>query len=201
MISSIGGFGMRTGLGGEGKGDLVTGRLSNHNLGLVHGVGGVLELGNIEALLFNIISADDLGDFNGLGDADLDGLGVSDVDLNGEGGGDKGDLVGLGLVFLTTKLMFSVTISRSSISGGFAGSYLHGLSLGLIGDLGGLSGGDNIFLLIGVGADLTVDSGGCFLTDGEDTVKAVVIVHDNLNGQSDGGHSGLEGWHADLGVD
>merc|ERR1739842_71599 len=158
MVSSIGGLGMRAGLGGKGKGDLVTGGLSNNNLGLINSVGRILELGNIEALLFNIISADNLGDF-GLGDTDLNGLGVSNVDFNGEGGGDKGDLVGLGLVFLTAKLMFSMTISRSSISGGFAGSYLHGLSLGLIGDLGGLSRGDNIFLLISVGADLTVDNG------------------------------------------
>merc|ERR1740129_2261703 len=135
VVSSIGGLGMRAGLGGEGKGDLVAGGLSNNNLGLVHSVGGVLELGNIEALLFNIISADNLGNFDGLGDTDLDWLGVGNVDLNSERGGDKGDLVGLGLVFLTAKLMFSMTISRSSISGGFAGSDLHGLSLGLISDL------------------------------------------------------------------
>jgi len=192
---------MGAGLGGEGKGDLVTGRGSDDDLGLVHNVGGIFELGNVEALLLNIITADNLGDLNVLGDTDLDGLGVSNGDLNGEGGGDKGDLVGLGLVFLTAKLMFSIAVSGGSISRGFAGSYLHGLSLGLIGDLGGLSRGDNSFLLVGVGADLAADDGGCLLADGEDTIEAVVIVYDNLDGQSDGGHSGLEGWHADLGVD
>ena len=192
---------MGAGLGGEGKGDFITGRGSDDDLGLVHDVGGILELGNIEALLLNIITADNLGDLNVLGDTDLDRLGVSNSDLNGKGGSDKGNLVGLGLVFLTAKLMFTMTISGGSISRGFAGSYLHGLSLGLIGDLGGLSGGNNSFLLIGVGADLTADNGGCLFTDGEDTIEAVVIVHDNLNGQSDGSHSGLEGWHADLGVD
>ena len=59
------------GLGGEFEGELLAAGLSDHGLDLVDGVGGVLELGNVEALLLNLILALDLGDGDGLGHADL----------------------------------------------------------------------------------------------------------------------------------
>jgi hypothetical protein len=65
-----------TGLGGQGEGKLFTAWFSNHDLLLLNGVGGVLELGNVEALVLNNILTLDFGDLNGLGNTDFVGVGV-----------------------------------------------------------------------------------------------------------------------------
>ena len=111
-------------LGGEGEGELLAAGLSQDNLLLVDSVGGVLELGNVEALLLNLVLALDLGDLNGLGDADLVGGGV------GQGAGlllglsDQGHSVGLGLVLLSAVLVLAMTVAGRTVSGWAAGCYL-----------------------------------------------------------------------------
>ena len=111
-------------LGGEGEGELLAAGLSQDNLLLVDSVGGVLELGNVEALLLNLVLALDLGDLNGLGDADLVGGGV------GQGAGlllglsDQGHSVGLGLVLLSAVLVLAMTVAGGTVSGWAAGCYL-----------------------------------------------------------------------------
>ena len=92
--------------------------------------------------------------------------------------------------------MVTISVSSSSTS-----SHLHGLRLLVISDLGGGARGDNLLLFIHIGTDLSLNSGGCFLADGEDTVKAVVIVHNLLDCKSDWGHLLSKGRHIDLGID
>ena len=111
-------------LGGEGEGELLAAWLSQDDLLLVNSVGGVLELGHVEALLLNLVLALDLGDLNGLGDADLVGGGV------GQGAGlllglsDQGHSVGLGLVLLSAVLVLAMTVAGGTVSGWAAGCYL-----------------------------------------------------------------------------
>merc|ERR1712000_801630 len=109
------GMSLSTGLGGEGEGDLLTAGLSNDNLLLINGVGGIGKLGNIEALVLNLVLTLDLSDLNGLGDTDLLGCRVCQFTGDLQGSSDKGDLVGLGLVFLTADLVFSLWLSISSM--------------------------------------------------------------------------------------
>lgn len=125
---------LAAGLGGQGQGDGVAVGLSEDDLGLVDGVGSVLELGNVEALLLLDVVADNLGDDDVLGHAVLDGLGDGDVDVNDKGFGDEGNLVALGLVLLTAVLVFASSVV-GTVSGGTAGCHLHGLGLGLISHL------------------------------------------------------------------
>jgi len=200
-----GGVGLGAGLSWQRKSDLFTAWLSNDNLLLLNGVGGINELGNVEALVLNLVLALDLGDLDGLGHTDLLGgwVGKGTGDL--EGHGDKGDLIGLGLVFLPADLMLSLAISIASMSIGrglsIAGSHLHCLGLLVIGDLGGGAGGNDIFPLVHIGADFSVYNSGSLLTDGEDTVKAVVIVHNLLDCKSDRGHLLSKGGDTDLSID
>merc|ERR1719220_3259988 len=95
------------GLGVKGEGDLLAAGLPDDDLLLVNGVGGVDELGNIEALVLNLVLALDLSDGDVLGDADLLGGRVGKAALDSKGSSDKGNLVGLGLVLLPTILMLT----------------------------------------------------------------------------------------------
>ena len=79
------------GLGVEGEGDLLAAGLSDDDLLLVDGVGGIDELGNVEALVLNLVLALDLGDGDVLGDTDLLGGGVGKAALDSEWRSDKGD--------------------------------------------------------------------------------------------------------------
>ena len=116
-------------LGGEGEGELLTAGLSQNDLLLVDSVGGILELGHVEALLFNLVLALNLGDLNGLGDADLVGGGV------GQGAGlllglsDQGHSVGLGLVLLSAVLVLAGAVTGGSVAGWAAGGYLNNIIL------------------------------------------------------------------------
>ena len=167
------------GLGVEGEGDLLTAGLPDDDLLLVNGVGGIDELGNIEAPVLNLVLALDLRDGDVLGDTDLLGDRVGKAALDCEGSSDKGNLVGLGLVPLIADLVLtmvgvgSVAVDRGldSTSGD-----LHGLRLLVIGDLGGLAVSDNILPLVDIGADLFLDNSVGLLADVEDTVEAVVVV-------------------------
>ena len=176
--------------------------IANLNILLVNNILSINKLGNIEANIVNFVLALDLGDLNGLGDTDLlrgrVGEGARDLKRIG----DQWNLVSLGLVFLMTHLVFSgitgvsISISSSSTSGD-----LHGLRLVLIGDLGGCAWSGDILLLINVGTDLSVNCGGSLLTDGQNSVKAVVFINDLLDSQGDGGHLISEGWNTDLSID
>merc|ERR1712203_572211 len=192
-----------TGLGREGEGDLFTAWFTNDDLLLVNSVGSISKLGNIEALVLNLVLAFNLGDLDSLGDTDLLGGRVGKHAGHLKGGSDEGDLVSLSLVFLTTYLVFSLTTSlvTISISSSSTSSHLHSFRLLVISNLGGGARGDNILLLVHIGTDLSLNGGGCFLTDSEDTVKAVIIVHNLLDCKSDWGHLLSEGRHAHLGID
>ena len=126
--------GLAAGLGREGEGDGVAVGLAEDGLDLVDGVGAVLELGHVEAPLLDDVLADDLGDRDLLGHAVLDGLGHGDLDVDGQGLGDEGDAVGLGLVFLAAVLVLTGAIVIAVARGPACGD-LHRLSLGLVGDL------------------------------------------------------------------
>ena len=188
---------------GEGKSDLFTAWFTNDDLLLVNSVGSISKLGNIEALVLNLVLALNLGDLNSLGDTDLLGGRVGKHAGLLQGGSDKGDLVSLSLVFLTAYLVFSLAIAMMSISisSSSTSSHLHSFRLLVISNLGGGARGNNLLLFIHIGTDLSLNGGGCFLTDSKDTVKAVVIVHNLLDCKSDWGHLLSEGRHADLGID
>ena len=202
-LTMVGGGSMLlgAGLGGQGEGELLAAGLSDDGLDLVDGVGAVLELGNVEALLLNLVLALDLGDGDGLGDAGVGGGGVGQLALLLVDLGDEGDLVGLGLVLLTAVLMLTVSVAGGAVAGGVAGGHLHGLGLLGVGLLDGGAGGDNVIPVVLVSADLTVDDLVGLLAHGQHLVEAVVLVNHDLDVQDDGGHLVGEGGHADLGVD
>jgi len=187
-------------LGGQSQGDIIAVGLAKDNFSLVNDIHIILKLGNVEALLLLDVLADNLGDGDVLGHAVLDWLWGSNINLDVQWDSDKGDLERLGLVFLMTVLVLTssvvVTITR-----GLAGGDLHGLSFGLICDLGG---GGNQGLWLGdivVGADLPwLDLGG-LLADSSDLLVAVFIVYDNLDGQSLWSSLGGESRDAHLSVD
>jgi len=190
-------------LGWEGKSDLVTLWLSNDCLDLLNNILSINKLGNVETSVLNLVLALDFSDLNGLGDTDLSWGWVGEGARDLKRVGHKWDLVSLGLVFLMAHLVFSLTISLMSISISSRSTScdFHGLGLVLISDLGGGAWSGDIFLLVNVGTDLSVNSDGSLLTDGQNSVKAVVIVNNLLDSQGDGGHLISEGWDTDLSVD
>ena len=195
--------GLAAGLGGEAQGDLLTAGLSDDGLHLVHGVGGINELGDVEAHVLDLVLALDLCDLNGLGDTDFLGSWVRKRAGDLQGGGDQRNLVSLGLVLLTADLVFSLAVALMTvaISSSSTGRHLHGLGLVLVGHLGGGAGGGDGLLLVHVGADLSLHDGGGLLAHCQHTVETVVVVHNLLDGKGDGGHLVSEGGDADLGVD
>ena len=192
----------RTFSGIQGQFIILTLGLSNDGLDLLDGVGAVSELGHIEASLLNLVLALDLGDGDGLGDAHLLGGGVGEGAGELQGGGDKGDLVSLGLVFLLAHLVLStIALVSVSVSSSATGGHLHGLRLLLIGDLGGGAGGSHGHSLVLVGADLPLHNNLGLLTDCQHSVEAVVLILDHLDGKHHGGDLVSEGGDTDLGVD
>jgi len=193
---------LAAGLGGQSQGDLLTAGLSNDDFLLINSVGGISKLGNVEALVLDLVLALDLSDLDGLGDTDLLGSRIGKLASDLQRGGDERDLVCLGLVFLATHLMFSLAISMVSIaiSSSSTSSDLHGLRLLLIGHLSGGASSDHIFPLVLVGAQLSVHEGGGLLTNGEYAIKAVVIVHHFLDCKSDWGHLLSKGRDTHLGI-
>ena len=190
-------------MGIQSKLYFMTAGVSNLCLHLVDGVGGINELGDIEADIVDLVLALDLCDLNGLGHTDFLGSWVRKRAGDLQGGGDQRDLVSLGLILLTADLVFSLAVSvvTIAISSSSTGSHLHGLRLVLVGDLGGGAGGGDGLLLVHVGADLSLHDGGGLLAHCQHTVETVVVVHNLLDGQGHGGHLVSEGGDADLGVD
>ncbi len=130
--------GLAASLGREGQGDGVAVGLAQDGFDLVDGVGAVLELSHVEAPLLHDILADDLGDGDLLGHAVLDGLRHGDVNVDLEGLSHQGDPVSLGLVLLAAVLVFASSVVVA-IARGTAGSDLHRLRLGFIGNLKAMS--------------------------------------------------------------
>ena len=193
--------GLAAGLGVEGEGQLLTAWLSNDDLLLVDGVGGINKLGDVEALVLNLVLAHNNGDLKGLGDTHPLGVGVSQLAGLLLGLSDKGDPVGLGLVLLTAVLVLSLPVAGGSVPAGVAGGHLHGLGLVSKGDLGGGAVSDNILPLVLKGADLPLYELGGFLAHGQDSVEAVVFINHLLDFQGDRGHLLGEGRHTNLSVD
>merc|ERR1719166_253999 len=202
MVWSGGVVGLGAGLGGEGEGDLITLGLSNDGIDLVNNILSINKLGNIETSVLNLVLALDFSDLNGLGDTDFLGGRVGEGARDLKRIGDQWNLVSLGLVFLMTHLVFSgITGVSVSISSSSTGGNLHGLRLVLIGDLGGCAWSGDILFLIDIGTDLSVNCGGSLLTDGQNSVKAVVFINNLLDSQGDWGHLISEGWNTDLSID
>jgi len=189
------------GLGGEGEGDLVAVGLAEDDLALLDGVGAVLELGDVEALLLFDVTADNFGDLDGLGHAVPDGLGSGNIDADDEGGVDQGDGVLLGLVLFLAVLVLAGVGVGAAVAGSVARCDSHALGAGLGGHLGG--GGWERFSLpdVVVGADLSLDVLGGLLAHGPDLLVAVVVVDNILDGQNDRGGVGGESRNANLSID
>ena len=203
MVWGGGVVGLGASLGGEGEGDLITLWLSNDGFDLVNNILSINKLGNVETSVLNLVLALDFSDLNGLGDTDLSWGWVGEGARDLKRVGHKWDLVSLGLVFLMAHLVFSLTISLMSISISSRSTScdFHGLRLVLIGDLGGCAWSGDILLLINIGTDLSVNCGGSLLTDGQNSVKAVVFINNLLDSQCDRGHLISEGWNTDLSID
>ena len=193
--------GLLASLCGEGKGDLFATWFSNHNFLLINGVCSISKLGNVEALVLNLILALDFCDLDSLGDADLLRSRIGQRAGLFKRSSNKRNFVGLGLVLLTAVLMFSMTIAGRSISRWSTGCHLHCLRLLLISDLCSGAGCCHIFPLVLISTDFSVNCGGGFLTDSEDAVKAVVIINNFFDCKSDRGHFLSKCWHTDLSID
>merc|ERR1712168_1747333 len=197
-------MGFGAGLGWKGEGDPLTAGLSNYNLLLFNSVGGISKLGNIEALVLNLVFTLHLCDFNSFGDTHFLGSRVGQLAGNLKRSSDKGDLVSLGLVLLTADLMLSLSISismRLAVSRRSTRSHFHGFGFFIISDLCGCARGYHILSLILIGADFPLHNSGGLFTDGEDTVEAVVIVNNLLDCKSDRGHLLSKGRDTDLSID
>merc|ERR1719226_221402 len=176
--------------------------IANLNILLVNNVLSINKLGNVETSVVNFVFALDFSDLNGLGDTDFLGGRVGEGARDLKRIGDQWNLVSLGLVFLMTHLVFSgITGMSISISSSSTGGDFHGLRLVIIGDLGGCAWSGDILLLIDIGTDLSVNCGGSLLTDGQNSVKAVVFINNLLDSQCDWGHLISEGWNTDLSID
>ena len=189
------------GLGGQGQSQLLAAGLSNNDLLLLDGNAGVLEFSNVEALLLDLVLALDLGDGDGLGDANSAGGGVGQLAGLLLGHSDQRHLVGLGLVLFSAVLVLAMAVAGGSVAAGGTGGHLHGLGTVVISDLGGGAGSGDVLTGVLVGADLTLNNLVGLLAHSQDLVEAVVGIDDNLGGQGDGSHLLGEGGHAHLGVD
>jgi len=187
----------------EVESDLLTTGLSNNYLLLVNSIGSITKLGNIKALVLNLVLTLNLCDFNSLGDTHFLRCWIGKHARHLKGGSDKGNLVCLCLILFAAHLMFSATIAlvTVTITSSSTSSNLHGLRLLFIGNLGGSAGSNNLLLLIHVSTDFSLNSGRCFLADCEDTVKAVVIVNNLLDCKSDRSHLLSKSRHADFSID
>ena len=129
----VGDVGDGAGLSRQFKGNSVAVRFTNDNLLLVNNVNTINQFSNIETSLFNNIFADNFSKHNILDDTGGDRSGVGQINSDVKGLSDKGDFVGLSLVFLSAYLMF--TLVMITIAGSFAIRDFHGFGLFLISHL------------------------------------------------------------------
>lgn len=187
-------------LGGEGKGDGVTVGLSKYGFDLVDSVGTVFKFGNVEAFFFLDVLADNLGEYNVLSNAALDGFGDGHGDGHLPGDCDQGDTESLGLIFSSAVLVFSGTIVIT-VTGRRASGDLHGFGFFLVSHLGGSSRLGGFVLNIVVSTDFSNFSTGGFFTDSSDLVVTVVIVNYIFDSQNDGSDLVSKGWYTNLSID
>ena len=121
-------------LGRQFKGNLITVRLTDNDFLLVNNVNSVNQNSDIETFLFNNVFAHNLGKDDILDDTGLNGFGVGQINGDVKGSSDQRYAVGLGLVFLSANLVFSLSVT-SAITSSFAICYLHGFRLLFIGHL------------------------------------------------------------------
>ena len=180
---------------GQGQLDLLavwSGKLSD---ALLDGFGGVLDLWDGDALVLSDVFAADAGQQDGFVDAGLDGLGVSDGDVNVDGGNDGHVVLGL----LGDFVAVVVAVGSVSVAGGLADGHHLDVVLLLEGHLDGLGGGGFLLLLVAVRADLILDFFDGLGADGPGHVVAEFLVHDLLDGQVHVLADGLKGWGAHFG--
>ena len=180
-----------------GEGELHGAAVGGAQLGdaLLHGLHGVLDLGDHDALVGLDVLAGDDGQVNGLLDAGLDGLGVG----HGHGGLVDSDHGGVVASLLGDLLAVVVAVAVVAVAGG---GLAHGHHLDITdlleGDGDGLGGGVLALLLVGVGADLVLDDLDALGADGGGDGVAELAVHDLLDGQLHVSAHGLEGGGAGL---
>ena len=162
---------------------------------LLDGLGVILNLGLSNALLLGDDLARDSGKGDGLVDAGLDGLGVTDTDIDIDRG-DNGDIVGS---LLGDLLAVLVSISMVSMAiAGLADSHHLDISLLLEGNLNGLGSGVLVLLVVVVAADLIVDGLNGLSADSAGNIVAVLSINNPLDGQLNILTDGLESGGADL---
>ena len=181
---------------GQRELDLLALGLAQRGGALLHGLGGVLDLGLGHALPLSQDLAGDAREGDGLVHAGLDRLGVADAHVDVPGG-DGGHVVG-GLLLDLLAVLVAVLLVAVAVAGLADGHHLR-VALLLEGDLDGLGGGVLILLVVAVAAHLVVDHLGALRADGAGHVVAVLPVDDALDGEVDAGALGLEGGRADLG--
>merc|ERR1711962_1315844 len=94
-----------------------------------------------------------------------------------------------------------VSVSSIGRSLHSTGGHLHGLRVLFIGDLCSGARSSDILPLIHIGTDLSLYHSVGLLTDGQDSVEAVIVIHHLLHGQSDGSHLLRKGGHTHLSID
>ena len=163
-----------------GEGELHGAAVGGAQLGdaLLHGLHGVLDLGDHDALVGLDVLAGDDGQVNGLLDASLDGLGVG----HGHGGLVDSDHGGVVASLLGDLLAVVVAVAVVAVAGG---GLAHGHHLDITdlleGDGDGLGGGVLALLLVGVGADLVLNNLDVGLADGSGDGVALFDIDDLLD--------------------
>ena len=174
-----------------GEGELHGAAVGGAQLGdaLLHGLHGVLDLGDHDALVGLDVLAGDDGQVNGLLDAGLDGLGVG----HGHGGlvnSDHGGVVASLLGDLLAVVVAVSAISTISVSG-LADGHHHGLALLGERDLDSLASGLLVLGLVGVAAHLVVNLLGALSAHGPGDIVALLHILDRLPAQGDVNALGL----------
>ena len=184
---------------GEGEFDLLASWGSEVGVAFLHGLHGVLNFRNGDALLLSEIFAGDAWQGNGLVDAGPDGFWVGNLHWDIDWGDNRNvecsflcDL--LTLVGLSVTAVTSVTAVAGLADG-------HHLDLDLLdeGHVDGLGSGVLLLLAVRERADLVGDLLDLLGADCPDDVVAELLVDNLLDGKFDRGALGLESWGADLG--
>ncbi len=188
-----------TDLLGEGKLNLLASRGGQLGDALLDGLGVVLDLGHSDAPLLREILTADTGKGDGLVHTGLDGLRVSDgdIDINR---GDNRHIVGSLLLNLLAVVVTITTISTMSITTITRLADSDHLDVGLLleGNLNSLGSGVLFLLLVRVRADLVVDLLDGLSADSAGDSVAELNINDALDGKVNILADGLEGRGADL---
>ena len=182
---------------GESELNLLASGGGQDGVTLLDGLGGVLDLGNGDALILSQVLTADAGKGDWLVDAGADGLRVGNLHGDIDGGNNGHVESGFLGDFLAVLVAVAAVAAISAITGLADGDHLN-LDFLNEGDFDSLGGGVFFLLLVGVRADLVGDLLDALSADGADDVVAELLVNDLLDGEFDGGALGLEGRGADL---